>query len=184
MLHYLEIWLTDLSMEDARWMHPFWVCTTNSQVWWRRHHSMGLFFLVWIGPFSFCAGKAKGCWIWNNFALPTLWQEFSKGPFLFQHDNASVHKWHLYRIGLMTWKLKNWNGLLRAPVLNPLNMLGRVEMTTVNETTMPKICSRSVKYSSRRMEIISCVNIPKPSGQPFQNNIVEVIAAKGRPTSH
>uniref|UniRef100_A0AAZ3QUH7 Transposase Tc1-like domain-containing protein n=1 Tax=Oncorhynchus tshawytscha TaxID=74940 RepID=A0AAZ3QUH7_ONCTS len=24
--------------------------------------------------------------------LPTLWQQFGKGPFLFQHDNAPVHK--------------------------------------------------------------------------------------------
>ena len=24
--------------------------------------------------------------------LPTLWQQFGEGPFLFQHDNAPVHK--------------------------------------------------------------------------------------------
>ena len=24
--------------------------------------------------------------------IPTLWQQFGEGPFLFQHDNAPVHK--------------------------------------------------------------------------------------------
>ena len=24
--------------------------------------------------------------------LPTLWQQFGEGPFLFQHDNVQVHK--------------------------------------------------------------------------------------------
>ena len=30
--------------------------------------------------------------ILDNSMLPTLWQQFGKGPFLFQHDNALVHK--------------------------------------------------------------------------------------------
>ena len=30
--------------------------------------------------------------ILDNSVLPTLWQKFGEGPFLFQHDNAPVHK--------------------------------------------------------------------------------------------
>jgi glutathionylspermidine synthase len=30
--------------------------------------------------------------ILDNSVLPTLWQQFEEGPFLFQHDNAPVHK--------------------------------------------------------------------------------------------
>ena len=30
--------------------------------------------------------------ILDDVALPTLWQQFEKVPFLFQHDNAPVHK--------------------------------------------------------------------------------------------
>ena len=30
--------------------------------------------------------------ILDNSVLPTLWQQFVKDPFLFQHDNAPVHK--------------------------------------------------------------------------------------------
>ena len=30
--------------------------------------------------------------ILDNSVLPTLWHQFGEGPFLFQHDNAHVHK--------------------------------------------------------------------------------------------
>ena len=30
--------------------------------------------------------------ILDKSVLPTLWQQFAGGPFLFQHDNAPVHK--------------------------------------------------------------------------------------------
>jgi hypothetical protein len=28
----------------------------------------------------------------DDSRLPTLWQQFREGPFLFQHDNAPMHK--------------------------------------------------------------------------------------------
>ena len=28
----------------------------------------------------------------DDSVLPTLWQQFGEGPFLFQHDNSPVHK--------------------------------------------------------------------------------------------
>ena len=30
--------------------------------------------------------------ILDDSVLPTLWQKFGEGPFLFQHDHAPVHK--------------------------------------------------------------------------------------------
>ncbi|KAK3537480.1 hypothetical protein QTP70_012106 [Hemibagrus guttatus] len=30
--------------------------------------------------------------ILDNFMLPTLWEQFGDGPFLFQHDCTPVHK--------------------------------------------------------------------------------------------
>ena len=30
--------------------------------------------------------------ILDDYVLPTLWQQFGEGSFLFQHDNAPVHK--------------------------------------------------------------------------------------------
>ena len=31
-------------------------------------------------------------YILDNSVFPTLWQQFGEVPFLFQHDNAPVHK--------------------------------------------------------------------------------------------
>ena len=34
----------------------------------------------------------------DDSVLPTLWQQFGEGPFLFQHDNAPVHKaWSVHK---------------------------------------------------------------------------------------
>ena len=30
--------------------------------------------------------------IFDDSGLPTLWQQFGEGPFIFQHDNAPVQK--------------------------------------------------------------------------------------------
>ena len=49
--------------------------------------------LSWFGPLSFIEGKSiRYSDILDYFVLPTLWQQFGEGPFLFQHDNAPVHK--------------------------------------------------------------------------------------------
>ena len=37
--------------------------------------------------------------------LPTLYQQFGEGPFLFQHDNAPVHKVR----SMQKWFGMNWN---------------------------------------------------------------------------
>ena len=35
--------------------------------------------------------------ILDNAMFPTLWQQFGEGPFLFQHDCASVYKAKLHK---------------------------------------------------------------------------------------
>ena len=35
----------------------------------------------------------------DDSVLPTWWQQFGEGPFLFQHDNTPVHK---------AWSIQKW----------------------------------------------------------------------------
>jgi hypothetical protein len=62
--------------------------------------------------------------ILDNSVIPTLWQQFGEGPFLFQLDNAHVHKASLYRNGLLRFVWKNLTGLHRALTSTLSNTFG------------------------------------------------------------
>ena len=62
--------------------------------------------------------------ILDDSVLPTLWQQFGEGPFLFQHGNAPCKKRCLYRNGLSRSAWKNLTGLHRALTSTPLNTRG------------------------------------------------------------
>ena len=48
--------------------------------------------------------------IQDDSVLPTLWQQFGEGPFLFQHDNTLCTKRGPYRNGLSGSVWKNLTG--------------------------------------------------------------------------
>ena len=59
--------------------------------------------------------------ILHDSVVPTLWQQFGEGPFLFQHDNAPCRKPGPYRNGLSRSVWKNSTVLHRAMTSTPSN---------------------------------------------------------------
>jgi hypothetical protein len=51
----------------------------------------GCFLWFKLGPLVPVKGNLNAD-ILDNSVLPTLWQQFGEGPFLFQHDSVSMHK--------------------------------------------------------------------------------------------
>ncbi len=52
--------------------------------------------------------------ILDNSVIPTLWQQFGEGPFLFQHNNAPVTRAQVHKNCFPTLVWKSLTGLHRA----------------------------------------------------------------------
>jgi hypothetical protein len=53
-------------------------------------------------------------------SVPTLWQQFEEGPFLFQHDNAPVHKARSIQKWFVETSVEDLDRPAQSPDLNPI----------------------------------------------------------------
>ena len=110
-----QIWVW--RMPGQRYL-PLW--SANCKVWWMRNNSFSWFRLGLLVPVKGNLNTTAYNDILDDSVLPTLWQQFGEGSFLFQHDNSPVHKPEM--VCRSVWK--NLTGL-HSPDLNLCDELER-----------------------------------------------------------
>ena len=82
-----------------------------------------MFFMVPLVPLKGNFNAKAYNDILDGVVLPTLWQQFGKGPFLFQHDNTPMHKARSVQKWFVEIGVEDLDWFAQSPDLNPIDHL-------------------------------------------------------------
>ena len=77
----------------------------------------------WRGPLVTVKGNLNTTpynYVLDNSVLPTFWQKFGEGPFLYQHDNSPMHKAKSIQKWFVEICVEELDWPAQSPDLNPI----------------------------------------------------------------
>jgi hypothetical protein len=122
--------------------------------------------------------------ILDNSVFTTLWQQFGEGPFLFQHDNAPIHKARSIQKWFVEISVEEFDWPAKSPDLNPIERLwDELERRLRDKPNHPK----SVPDLANAL-VGEWKQVPAAMFQhlveSLHRKVEAVIAAKGGPTPY
>ncbi|GFX72349.1 transposable element Tcb1 transposase [Trichonephila clavipes] len=122
--------------------------------------------------------------ILDNAALPTLWQYFGEGPFLFHQDNCSIHTSRLAQTWFDEMRVQKLDWPSQSPDLNPIKHLwDELERRLRSQPNRPFLLQALTSAVMDTWKAIPMVTYQKFVGS-FPKRLQGVIHAKGGPTSY
>ena len=109
--------------------------------------------------------------ILDNSVFPTLRQQFGEGTFLFQHDNAPMHKGKPIQKCFVEISMEELDWTAQSPDLNPIEYLWeelehRLRARPNRPTSVPDLTNAPVAEWKQ----IPCSNVPTSGGKPSQKS--------------
>ena len=116
--------------------------------------------------------------ILDDSVLPTLWQQFEGGPFLFQHDNAPVQNVRSIQKYFVKISVEKHDWPAQSPGFNPIEHLWnelerRLRARPNRPTSMPNLTNALVAPAAMFQHLVE--SLPRR---------VEAVIAKGGPTPY